>query len=443
VATNGELGKVLRGIRTAQELTLVNVAGRAGCSTSQLADVETGRRKLLPWLAANLDRVYGTGGAISALLVASTSSHQTQPKHHSWAELAQWPGGELLTVRLSEGGIAVPVSRRDVLITFGLGSLGGPLLDTLDRAFGAVVPTADTVGELERAYRGFLLESRFSTSNELRDAIVGRIVAMDYLRRGAREPQTRTDITRLMARHAEAVSWLYEEAFDPRSSLYWLDRCSDWSQSVGWSNMTAFTYYRRAILASNHNNDGRQAIEQANHALRIPGLLPNVRGSLLDRVSRGYALLGQRDASERAMAAALPLVTTPVDDPDNPALDQTALAGDEVIAVRRSASSVLLGAGESTINALRPRLASVSTAYPRATLACNAWMARAHANVGEPARACELATTALDGMRELPSQEAWRELQRTTVVLNRRWHGRLDVQEVGARVNAAGTAPAT
>ncbi|MCP2259845.1 Helix-turn-helix domain-containing protein [Streptoalloteichus tenebrarius] len=68
------LGAMLRQMREAANLTLAAVAHQAGCAESLISSVETGRRRLQPWLADRMDGLYGTGGAISALLAASTNS---------------------------------------------------------------------------------------------------------------------------------------------------------------------------------------------------------------------------------------------------------------------------------------------------------------------------------------------------------------------------------
>ena len=48
-----------------------------------------------------------------------------------------------------------------------------------------------------------------------------------------------------MARHAETVSFLYQESGDARTALFWLDRSAFWSGTIGWRYMIAETIGRR------------------------------------------------------------------------------------------------------------------------------------------------------------------------------------------------------
>jgi Helix-turn-helix domain len=65
---NAQLGAVLRDLRKARSLTLATVARQAGCAESFVSYVESGSRKLHPWLAAQLDDIYRTGGVVAALM---------------------------------------------------------------------------------------------------------------------------------------------------------------------------------------------------------------------------------------------------------------------------------------------------------------------------------------------------------------------------------------
>jgi tetratricopeptide (TPR) repeat protein len=425
----GALGAVLRQMRQGRELTLAAVARQAACSESLVRSVETGERKIHSWLANRLDQIYGTGGAISAMCAARVEKGDKEPERSG-------PVDDVIVIRLPQGGVTVPVSRRELLAAFGLGTVSGPLLETLNHGLGAMRPTTETLTELQRAYDGFLTASRFSTSHELKDAIVAQVGVIDALRARAPSREMRRDLTMLMARHAEAVSWLYEESFDVHSALYWIDRAAFWAQTIDWQDMVAFTLYRRSLLAIDHANDGRQAIELAEQALRIPNTLPSVKGAALDRVSRGYALLGDRDASARAMDRAIPYLSQAVDDPNNPALDAQAVITDDSLAIRQSESWLMLGQGETPIAVLEPRLNDMRASYQRYYNHSTAMLAMAYANSGEPESACKIAAGTLDALEHIPSLSAWRALQRTAVVLGKRWPARSDVKDVRVRVDS-------
>jgi hypothetical protein len=299
-----------------------------------------------------------------------------------------------------------------------------------------VRPSVETVAELRRTYDGFLVASRISTSDELKDSIIGQIAVIDALRHRAPSQSMSRDMMMLMARHAEAVSWLYEESFDAASSLYWLDRAAFWSQTVEWRDMVAFTFYRRSLLAMNYTDDGRQVLWFATNAAEMPGILPSVKGAALEKVSRGYAMLGDRDASARAMDLAVPHLSRIVDHPENPALDAQSVATDDSLAFRRSASLLALGMGAEPISILEPRLASIGDGYQRNHNMSSAMLALGYANAGQPDRACSIAAATAEALKETPSVTTWQELRRTARVLNAHWPNREDVRDICALMNA-------
>jgi hypothetical protein len=403
------------------------------CSAPHLSRVESGKRRLTLELASRLDQIYGTGNAVSALCAAETKNSDNQ-------RAGTRPINDAIVIRLPDGGVTV-LSRRDILAAFGIGALSAPLLSTLNRSLGAMRPTDESLAELRRTYDGFLVASRFSTTNELKDAIVGQIAIMDALRHRAPSREIARELRMLMARHAEAVSWLYEESFEVQRSLYWLDRATFWAQTVDWHDMVAYVFYRRSVLAMNYANDGLQVIELAEHTLRLPNVLPHVRGAALGKVSQGYAIIGDHDASMRAMDSAVESLGRSTGHyPNDPAADQHAVLTDNLVAMRRSAPLVLLGAAEAPIAILEPRLASIGEGNQRHYNVNRARVALAYANAGELEKAYRLSMETLAAIKKIPSLAVWRDLLRTSAILDRRWPNRSEVQDVRALVDARGPA---
>src|SRR5262249_48905976 len=139
---------------------------------------------------------------------------------------------------------------------------------TLDHGLGSVRPTAETLMELRRTYDGLLVTTKFSTSDELKDSIVGQVAIIDAMRRRTPSLMLRRELTMLMARHGEMASCLYEESGDIHSALYWVDRTAVWSEAAQWSDMGAYTFYRRSQIAMSYTDDARQIIEHAQTAMR-------------------------------------------------------------------------------------------------------------------------------------------------------------------------------
>jgi transcriptional regulator with XRE-family HTH domain len=72
----GAFGAALRQMRQARGLTLATVARQAACSLSLIRSVETGERTIHSWLANCLDRIYGTGSAISVMCAAGAGKEE-------------------------------------------------------------------------------------------------------------------------------------------------------------------------------------------------------------------------------------------------------------------------------------------------------------------------------------------------------------------------------
>jgi helix-turn-helix protein len=117
---DAQLGAVLRELRTGRRLTLAAVARQAGCVESTVSCGECGHRRLQPWLAQELDRIYGTGGMIAAL------ASGVGDKPHG-ALVSGVPSSDVFVVLLPQGGVTMSLSRREVMVSLGLGMVTGGL----------------------------------------------------------------------------------------------------------------------------------------------------------------------------------------------------------------------------------------------------------------------------------------------------------------------------
>jgi hypothetical protein len=108
VPGNVELGAVLRELRTARGLTLTAVARQARCALSLVSYVESGDRALQPWLAQELDRIYATGSVVAFLARGSGGTSDENPASGA-------PMRDVFVVVLPQGGVAMPLSRREAL----------------------------------------------------------------------------------------------------------------------------------------------------------------------------------------------------------------------------------------------------------------------------------------------------------------------------------------
>lgn len=414
------LGAVLRDLRRTRKLTLAAVARKADCTESQLSYVESGRRQLHRWLAEKLDDIYQTGGVVAGLHAGCDRAISAPP--------AQDPAyrGQLLLVHLPGGGVPMPISRREVLASLGIGLLASPTLQRLELALAELAPTRDTLATCTDAFEGYQAAARVLPPSRLIDAMTGQTVVLDNLRRRA-NGQLRQECLHLQARYAESLSWLSEEAGDHYGSLFWTDRAAQWAQTSGWTAMTAYTFVRRSMMAISFASDGVRAVDQARAAFEQRDAPVRVRGLAAKQMAFGYALSRKADASARLLDAAMGLLATPSDEGNE--LGQRSVVDDDLYAIFSTTCDIYLGRGEQAISVLEPRLKALSSASARTAAITRAKLARAYANTGQPREAARYARLAFDDATALESLSTRSELRRTVPTLQQ-WHQYDDVSDV-------------
>ena len=420
------VGAVLRDLREAHVLTLAAVARRAGCVESTLSYVECGHRRLQPWLAQRLDQIYETGGVIASLASqAGDKSHQ---------DLAPGvPGSDVFVVVLPQGGVCMPLSRREALAALGVGISSGKVQVQFERALDDIRPDSDFLGYFEDSFNGFQKAARMLAPRQVMDGLLGNVAILDGLRRRAPQRDGQRYL-KLQARYAESLSWLSEEAGDLPGAMYWIDRASHWAQAANWSAMTEYGFVRRSMMVVSFSGDGRRVIDQAQHVFGMSDASPRMKGLAANQMAEGYALTGDKEASYRALDEAMSWLARPPRD-DDILLGQRSVADDDLFAIYQATCGIYLGYGASTIRVLEPRLESLSRSSARTATITRAKLARAYAQAGQPAEACSMAWETLHGMEQVDSLSARSELRRTVRVLDQ-WHGRSDVQDLTHRLGS-------
>jgi len=426
VPGDAKLGAVLRELRTVRRLTLATVARQARCTPALLSYVETGHRQPQSWLAEELDRIYETGGVVSSL----ARGVGTKPKENSGSGV---PGADLFVVSLPQGGVAMPLSRREVLTALGLGVVTGRLQGEFERALDSIELDGDILRSLDNAYGAFKETARVLPPAQLIDAMIGNVAILDGLRRRATSGDQHRYST-LQARYAELLSWLSEEAGDLSGAVWWIDRASQWAQAAHWSGMTAWGVVRRTSMVMSFSGDGLRIVDQARLVLDMPHASPRMKGLAAKNIAYGYALAGNRDESHRALDAAMGWLAQPVRE-DDAALAAHSIVSDDLFAVHQAKCDIYSGYGARAISVLEPRLEPVAGISFRVATVTRASLAWAYANAGQPAEACRVAWETLDAIEQIDSLGARSELRRAVPVLNR-WHGRSDVQDVMHRLDS-------
>lgn len=411
-------------MRTARRLTLAAVARQANCSVALLSYVESGDRTLQPWLAQALDRIYQTGSVVTSL----ARSPDCTPQDGSASE---GPRTDVLVVQIPQGGVAMLLSRREVLAALGTGIVSGVLQDEFGRALDRIELGDGVLRFFENSFRGFQEAARITPPTQLIDGMIGDVAFLDSLRRrsvGAERRRCRT----LQAHYAESLSWLSEEAGDLSGAMWWIDRASQWAQAAGWSGMTTGGFIRRSMMVITFSGDGLRAVDEAHQVLDMPQASPRMKGLAAKQVAHGYALAGNRDESRRALDAAMSWLAEPVRE-DDAFLGQLVAINDDLYAVYHTTCDIYLGYGARVIPKLEPHLDSLAASSFRRATITRAKLAQAYANAGQPEEACRVAWETLDAIERIGSLSARNELRRALPVLNR-WHGRSDVQDIAHRL---------
>lgn len=420
---DAQLGAVLRDLRTARCLTLAAVARQAGCAESLVSYVESGGRQLHSWLAARLDDIYRTEGVIAALMRGTN--------HRSNGGAGGVSQSDMLIVELPGGGISMPLSRRELLASLGVGIAGGQLLAQFDKATESISIGDETLQSFEDAYAGFQAAARTLPPSSLIDGLTGKVAVLDRLRRRTSGRQ-RQMFSRMQARYAESLSWLSEEAGDLCAAMYWIDRASQWGQAANWHAMSAYGFVRRSMVVVSFTGDGYRAVENASVVLDMRSASPRIQGLASKQIAFGYALTGNEDASNRALDAAMQLLSKPMRE-DDAILGQRSVVNDDLFTIFRTTCDIYLGRGQRVIPIVEPRLTSLSASSVRTATITRAKLARAYANAGQPHEAAQLSLTALDDIELIGSLSARSELRRALPIL-RQWRGRDDIRAVMQRL---------
>ncbi|MGH4012636.1 MAG: hypothetical protein ACRDSL_01590 [Pseudonocardiaceae bacterium] len=168
----------------------------------------------------------------------------------------------MFVVLLPQGGVAMLLSRREVLAALGLGIVSGGLQGQFERALDGIKLDGDVLQFFQDSFDGFKEATRILPPAQLIDGMTGNVAILDGLRRRVTGEDRRRYST-LQAHYAESLSWLSEETGDLSAAMWWIDRASQWAQAAGWSGMTTGGFVRRSMMVMSFSGDGLRVVDQA------------------------------------------------------------------------------------------------------------------------------------------------------------------------------------
>lgn len=417
-------GTALRQLRRTRGIGLREFARRMCCDPGHLSRMESGLRPLSLQCAQLADRCLDTGGVITTLVRAGYAGQQ-------WSDGQAEPGGGLLIVEVAtpEGEITVPVPRRELMMALGIGALGSPVLRDLHR--GPVNPAV--VSELDKALEGFQSAGRVMPPAQLLDALTGRVALISALRREANsEIAAKLAITQ--AHYAEFLSWMHEEAGNLAQAVWWLDRAGEWANTTGWAPMVAFSWVRKSLIATTHAADAHRTVELAQKALHTPGATPAVLRFAAAQLAYGHALAGDLTGSRRALDLTSSYYQKAAAHPEPDLAIGPRVLDQDPVGRHWASCTLFAGHGEPAIAVLAPRTSAVKDASSRAFTIHGAKLAHAYALAGYPDEVTRTLAEVLDATAVIESATARRELSRIRPVLEHRWPGRSDLQDIAHRL---------
>lgn len=259
-----DFGTRLMRLRLGQGRSLTQVARQVHVSKSYLGNLETGRKRPSPLVAAVCDEAFGAGGALVKLAAARVPAVDGRAPIPS-------PGGELAHHTSEE------VADPRLLLSDG------------DEYLCALRGTAQ-----RRPPRLLAVE------------LAARSLAVARAADTVRGP-TGHALWLLAARCAEFTGWLAQESGQDALAWQWTETAARWAVAGGDRDMAAYRWERHA-LTTLYSGDAQRTIALARRGAIEPRASARVIGLARRREAQGHALAGDRAACERALDEATALL---------------------------------------------------------------------------------------------------------------------------------------
>ena len=357
-----------------------SLARRVHCDKGLISRYVNGKQPPSAKLARLLDEVLEAGGELAAL-----AQPRTRGTPAAWAS----PEAETVTVpcRTPDGRIIfVDVPRR--LFLQGAGAA----------AFAAAAPRGAAAAgspEPETAARFAIARQVLRDSDNLfgpRQVIAPATRQARAVHQAARQARGagQRALLGVDAQFADLIGWLYQDSGDHQAARYWLDRALEWSHLAGDEGSVAFILARKSQLAADMG-DPAEAVAVAEAAMRLARPRTRVAAAAAAYAGHGYALSGDRAASERLYGQARSVLGQARDD-DTP---WAFFCDHAYVSVQQAHSLAVLGEHAAAAGGFRAAISGLRPAYHRDRGVYVAREAAAYAGAGELEHAAGLGMEAL------------------------------------------------
>jgi DNA-binding XRE family transcriptional regulator len=426
MATQPVFGPRLRELRTAQGLSLSELARRLYYSKGHVSRIEVGAQQPSAEFARRCDAELDTGGALSVMIAGSRPEPVPEPDHDDdedgvWV-MAMTPNG---------GSSFIPLRRRDVLVggavmLAGLGTTAALARPPVENAEGylshhrLLFDAARGLGQV--AAPGMVLPLLAGQAQAL------RILAKDTRGRDA------TSVATLSVRTAEFAGWMAQEAGDADVAAWWIDRAVRVATEAGDDHAATYALVRRALVTL-YQGDAAATIGFARRAQSAARTPPRILGLAAQREAQGHALAGNHDECMRALERAnRHLLAARAEQSDDPVIGTSHIP--DPVSVVTGWCLYDLGRPKEAAKVLDREIQQIPVTAVRAHVRFGVRQALAHAAAGDVDHACALAQSMIGQVATIGSATILTDVRRLANTL-RRWYGNNAVRALGPAFAAA------
>ncbi|MGH3914707.1 MAG: helix-turn-helix domain-containing protein, partial [Pseudonocardiaceae bacterium] len=438
-------GVVLRHCRTEAGLSLRELGKRCHHDYSRLSRMETGDHLGDPALLAEIDLILGAGGLLTVLRTAAELPSDPAGTVVVAPAVQMRTAGDgapiVLEMRMTDGrSVRVSIPRREFSQLIASGALRAVLpagvlnLDEADRLARVMRQPSrvdpQVIGYFDRLLTEHYTADKILGPHQLLGPVLAQLDELETLRKHARPPVAKP-LLRVLARYAEFVGWLQQDAGDVPAAMYWSDRATQWAQTAGDHQMVAYLLVRKSNIAC-QLDDANTVIELAAAAQDVPGDVdPKIIALAAQQEARGWAMISDVDHCRPKLDAAAELLSKYSDEggPAGPVYIQYYDLG--VLEDQSATCFRSIGRAEDAIAIFERRIVESLDAnlhrdrgYQMAKLA-NAVVATQQP---EPERAAQLGLTCLDLARRTGSARIGKELHTLDATLTTRWSDQPDAR---------------
>ena len=211
------------------------------------------------------------------------------------------------------------------------------------------------------------------------------------------------------ARFAEYTGWLHQECGDLAAALRWSDTALELAEQAGDSALSCYIRMRKSYIATDAGRPDL-AIAFAGQVVDSGPLSPRLKAFVLRQRAQGYALAGDYDGCARSLDRAFGFAS----DTSGDGADLVPYCTPSYIEMEAAQCWITLGRPAKALSTLRKGLGGWRPNFRRDLGLCLARLSAAHAGIGEPDQALDVARRSLPIAADTRSHRTLLQLRQAT-----------------------------